>query len=161
MRVSGYVDINGMCTPSGYAGRFQTPRGRGSSPIVLRHPDRDARRTSRNVACATPSDDVADRTRRGWNGRKRLFCLLASDRSGRVAFIASVRLDIPSGMIHYGIDEGRPRWRPLAGSVAVAIVGAVLSGPARLDLLFNWLFPVVKKQGKRSSRLSTTSRSSC
>jgi NAD(P)-dependent dehydrogenase (short-subunit alcohol dehydrogenase family) len=72
---------------------------------------------------------------------------------GRVVFISSESaLNIPSDMIHYGMTKTAQLAvsRGVAESVAGTgvTVNAVLPGPTRSELLFNWLEPVAKQQGK-------------
>jgi NAD(P)-dependent dehydrogenase (short-subunit alcohol dehydrogenase family) len=72
---------------------------------------------------------------------------------GRVVFISSESaLNIPSDMIHYGMTKTAQLAisRGVAESVAGTgvTVNAVLPGPTRSELLFNWLNPVAKEQGK-------------
>ena len=72
---------------------------------------------------------------------------------GRIVFISSESaLNIPPDMIHYGMTKTAQLAvsRGVAESVAGTgvTVNAVLPGPTRSEILFNWLEPVAKEQGK-------------
>lgn len=72
---------------------------------------------------------------------------------GRIVFISSESaLNIPPDMIHYGMTKTAQLAvsRGVAESVAGTgvTVNAVLPGPTRSEILYNWLEPVAKEQGK-------------